>query len=80
MESSLDWLVTRMKEPSTWVSLGGLVTAVGWNISPDYWQAIAGIGMGLGSLIGIILRERAKTTPAEIKKVVEATVSPEALK
>jgi len=79
----LSWLAARASEPSTWVSLGSMVTAVGFNLAPEYWTYIAGIGMGLGGLIGLILREK-KTTTNEIKTVAEKAVvdkvSPEALK
>lgn len=79
MEKILEYLVSRMQEPSTWVSLGVLATGIGWNIAPDYWQAIAGIGMGLGGLLGTILREHKKTSAVEIKNVVEAVVKPQAM-
>jgi len=51
-------LTDRLKEPSTWVGLGSLVTAVGWKIAPDLWQAISVVGMGLGGLMAIILTEK----------------------
>lgn len=80
MTDLLDYLAARFSEPSTWVSLGVLFTGMGWQIAPDYWQSIAGIGMGLGGLLGTILRERKKTTTAEIKDVVEDTVKRASMK
>jgi hypothetical protein len=80
MDAVLDYLVARLQEPSTWVSLGTLATAIGWNLAPDHWQLIALIGMGVGSTLGAIIRERRKTTPAEIKAVIVKTVEPEAIK
>lgn len=74
MDATLDYLVQRLKEPSTYVSLGALLTAVGWQISPENWNTIAAFCMGVGGLIGMILTERRKTTPTEIKNVVEAVV------
>ncbi len=75
-----EYLVARAQEPSTWVSLGSVFTGVGFVIAPDKWQLIAGIGMGVGGLLGAVLRERKKTTAAEIKTVVKEVVEPEALK
>lgn len=80
MNDALAYIAARFTEPSTWVSLGSLLTGVGIVVAPDKWQAIMGIGMGLGGFLGVILRERKKTTPDEIKKVVEDTVTPAVLK
>lgn len=84
MDSTLDYIAARLQEPSTYASLGMLFTAIGWQIAPDQWQAIAGICMGVGGLIGSVLRERKKATEKEIKEVakeaVHETVTPEALK
>lgn len=79
MNSIFDYLADRMKEPSTYVSLGVLLTGVGVNIAPEKWAAISGICMGIGGFVGLILKERQKTTPTEIKNVVEAVVKPSAI-
>ena len=80
MDSFLDYIAARLKEPSTYVSFGSLATAVGFAVSPENWQLIAAIGMGAGGLLGTILTERKKTTPVEIKAAVQAMVKPEATK
>jgi hypothetical protein len=53
-----DWISQRIKEPSTWVGLGSLVTAVGWQFSPELWQAIAAVGMGVGGLLAVLVKEK----------------------
>lgn len=80
MSDTTDYLIQRAKEPSTYVSLGMLLTAVGWSISPEHWQVISQFCMGLGGFIGMILAERKKTTAVEIKNVVQEVVKPEATK
>lgn len=70
-----DYIVARIQEPSTWVSLGSLFTGLGIAIAPDKWQAITTIGLGLGGLIGAALKDRRTTIP-EIKEVVKDTVVP----
>ena len=80
MDNPLEYLSQRLKEPSTWTSLGILVTAIGWKAAPQYWDSIAMIGMGIGGILGAVLAERKKTTPAEIKAVVQAVAKPEAIK
>lgn len=66
MNQTLSYVVNRLLEKSTWVSLGTLLTGLGVTISPDHWQMIMGIGMGIGGLLGTLL-------PA---KVLEANVTP----
>lgn len=73
MDSTWNYLVGRMQEPSTWVSLGSLFTAVGFAVAPEYWQAISTIGMGLGGLIGTILSER-KMKKSDMKAAAEEVV------
>lgn len=75
----LDYLAARAIEPSTWVSMGTMLSGLGIVIAPDKWQAIMGLGMGIGGFLGMVLRERKKTSATEIKNVVEAVVKPTAL-
>lgn len=79
MDTAIAYIVARLQEPSTWVSLGSMLTGLGIVIAPDKWQAIMGIGLGVGGFLGAILRERKKTTPEEIKTVVKDTVVPNAV-
>jgi len=66
MNSTFQYVVNRLQEKSTWVSIGTLLTGLGVMIKPDQWQAIMGIGMGVGGLLGTLL-------PA---KVLEENVKP----
>lgn len=61
MSNLLDVLIGKMKEPSTWVSLGSLLTAVGFAVRPDLWQQISSVAMGLGGVLGILLSEKKST-------------------
>ena len=76
---SVEWLVARAQEPSTWVSLGTMLTGLGFAVAPEYWQSISAVCMSLGGLAGVLLRERKKTTTADIVTVVEDTVKPSAM-
>ena len=51
------YVIQKLKEPSTWIGLGSLVTAVGWNIRPDLWPVISLIGMGIGGFLATVLTE-----------------------
>lgn len=52
------YILERMKEKSTWVALGSVVTAMGVGISPENWQAIMAFGMGIPGLVSIFLPAR----------------------
>jgi hypothetical protein len=54
---SLNWIVNRLREPSTWRGLAWLLTAVGVSLSPDAWQYITTAGMAAAGLIGVLTRE-----------------------
>lgn len=51
------WLYGRMGEPSTWVGLGSMATAVGWSIAPDHWMLISQVGMGAGGFMAAVLSD-----------------------
>lgn len=79
-EAALDYLSGRLQEPSTWNAFGMIFTGAGYALAPERWQAITVIGMiGFGA-IGAGLRERKKTSAADVKSVVEATVRSDAMK
>jgi hypothetical protein len=54
----LKYLLERAREPSTWAGLGPLLTAAGWQISPDMWASISMACMGTCGIIAMSLRER----------------------
>ena len=47
----MDWFLERLKEPSTWRGLTGLLAAVGVVVSPDL---IAQIGAAVVAILGVI--------------------------
>lgn len=46
------YIIDRLKEPSTWRGLVLIATALGVNISPDQTTAIVSIGIGIAGVIG----------------------------
>lgn len=61
----MNWLLNRLREPSTWRGLVWLLTALGVSLSPDAWAHITTIGMAAAGLIGVITRE--EPTQVEIQ-------------
>jgi hypothetical protein len=52
------YILNRLKEKSTWVSLGSVLTGMGVVIAPDKWQLIMAVGMGLPGIVGVFLPAR----------------------
>lgn len=54
----LEYLLDRMKERSTWLSLSSALTGMGIAVKPDQWQLIMAIGMGIPGIITAFLPPR----------------------
>lgn len=53
----MNWLVARLREPSTWRGIVWLATALGVSLKPEVWEQVAAVGMAVAGLIGVIARE-----------------------
>ncbi len=51
----LEYILDRMKERSTWLSLSSALTGMGIAVKPDQWQLIMAIGMGIPGIITAFL-------------------------
>ena len=60
MDTILNGLVARLKEPSTWATIFCGLTALHFNIDPSVWKSITLCGMGLSGSLGIVLSEKGK--------------------
>lgn len=49
--AALQYLLDRMKERGTWLSLSSALTGMGVALKPDQWQLIMAIGMGIPGII-----------------------------
>lgn len=47
----LQYILDRMKERGTWLSLSSALTGMGMIIRPDKWDLIMAIGMGIPGII-----------------------------
>jgi len=52
----IDWIIARLREPSTYAGLAGLAAAVG--LSDPQWQAISVAVMGVAGLLAVFIHER----------------------
>lgn len=56
--SIVNFILTRLKEPSTYAGLSGLALAVG--VSSELYAAASTAVAGIAGLIAVVLTERAK--------------------
>lgn len=52
-----DWLIARLKEPSTYRGLVWVLTACGVTLAPDVWEQITAVGMAISGLLGVALKD-----------------------
>lgn len=53
-----DFLINRLKEPSSWRGLILIATAFGIDLNPEQAYAIASLGMALAGGVGIIAPDK----------------------
>lgn len=59
MKELLGFIVSRLRERSTWLGLISLATALGLLLTPEQQETVIAAGMALGGLIGAFTRDRA---------------------
>lgn len=60
MKTILNFLLARLREPSTWAALPSLALAVGVTVPGDAVGPVTQIGVGLAGLAGVLLSERGR--------------------
>jgi len=65
----MNWLLNRLREPSTWRGLVWMLTALGVSLSPEAWAHITTIGMAAAGLIGVLTREKATVVDIRLPPV-----------
>jgi hypothetical protein len=68
----MDYLIEKLKEPSTWKGLVWIVTAFGVVLSPEQKEAIAGLGMAVAGLIGVFVEKGNAHTKEEIASIAKS--------
>ena len=56
----MNWLLNRLREPSTWRGLVWLATVAGLSLRPDQAEAIVTGGIALAGLLGVFLSDEPK--------------------
>lgn len=55
--NTMDWILDRLKEPTTYAGIFAGLTAVGVQIAPELADAIMSAGIGVVGLVLVILKE-----------------------
>lgn len=56
----MNFIIDRLKEPSTWSGIAAMAVAFGIGFPPGTFEAITQIGVGIAGLAGVVLREKGK--------------------
>ena len=54
----MDWIVERLREPTTWGGIASLLTLVGVTVSPEFQDAIIAAGVAIGGALMVFMREK----------------------
>lgn len=54
------YLISRLREPSTYAGLAGLAAAFGFVVPAEWAQAAAGLGVALGGVLAVVVPEAQK--------------------
>lgn len=53
----VNWLIERLREPSTWRGITTLLGVIGVTLSPEQWAAISAAVIGLLGVIEVFRKE-----------------------
>ncbi len=66
LDDLLGWIAARLSEPSTYAGLGMLLVVMHLNAPAGVTQSITYIGMGVGGILSIVLKEKGAIIPTAV--------------
>jgi hypothetical protein len=63
-EEAIQYMLERLKEPSTWRGFFVLLTALGVQIAPEKLDAVVTAGLGIAGLIGVFVPDKTNVVAA----------------
>jgi hypothetical protein len=54
----MDYIVSRLREPSTYAGMALLAAAFGLAVPAEWVQALSALGMAVGGVVAVVMRER----------------------
>lgn len=65
----MNWILARLREPSSWRGLVWLLAVFGLSLRPDQAEAIVMAGMALAGLLGVFLSDEPKVVKIELPPI-----------
>jgi len=65
----MNWVLARLREPSSWRGIVWLLTVLGLSLRPDQAEAIAIAGTALAGLLGVFLSDEPKVVKIELPPI-----------
>ena len=65
----MNWVLRRLREPSTWRGLVWLATVAGLSLKPGQAEAIVAAGMALAGLLGVFLSDEPKPVRVDLPPI-----------
>lgn len=56
----MDWIIARLREPTTYGGLTTLLGVIGVTLNPELQDAIIGVCVSVGGLLMVIMREKGR--------------------
>lgn len=74
----LQWILDRLREPSTYKGFSWLLTAIGISVKPELWTQITALGMVVAGLIDVITKEHKPVAdnPQNLSPIVPVSKEP----
>lgn len=73
-EAIFRYFLSRLKEPSTWRGIIGLLTALGVYIKPEIGEAIIALGMALAGGVAVLTPDSSKLDGVSTQGTVQVSV------
>jgi hypothetical protein len=54
----MEYIVSRLREPSTYAGLAAIVAAFGLAVPAEWVQALSALGVAVGGVLAVVMRER----------------------
>lgn len=56
----MEWIIARLREPTTYGGLTALLGVIGVTLNPELQDAIIGVCVSVGGLLMVIMREKGR--------------------
>lgn len=62
----MDYILGRLREPSTWAGIAGILGALHLSLDPGLWQNISTAGMALAGIVAALVADRSAALSKQV--------------